>query len=49
MYKNIDFDEEVFIPFVSDYEDEGFNSLQRLWDGDEELLELLKEANEDEE
>ena len=49
-YKN-DFDEteEIFIPFVSDYEDDGFSSIQQVWNGDEEVLKQLNATNENDE
>ena len=46
--KITDFDEDIFIPFVSDEEDEKFESLQQLWRGDD-IFEQLKKVNEDEE
>ena len=48
LMKIIDFDEEVFIPFVSDEEDE-FSSLQQVWNGDEEVFKQLNATNENEE
>lgn len=46
--KIADFDEDVFIPFVSDEEDDGFSSLQQTWRGDN-IFEQLMNVNEDEE
>lgn len=36
--------EEIFIPFLSDEDDEEFTFLQHLWQNDEDVLEQLKTA-----
>ena len=41
--------EEIFIPFLSDEEDEEFRSLQRLWSNKDSFVERIKTAIENEE